>query len=117
MWPPKNNSNRVKSYKGSSSECANLISVKSRSLWNNSYRNGVIILSSSGCCSARGRLLKRTVKIHLMLNDEELGAIDDWRFTHRLPSRAAAVRELMRRGLLIERNQPDGQASEVKPHD
>lgn len=49
--------------------------------------------------------MKRTVKIHLMLNDDELGAIDDWRFTNRLPSRAAAVRELMRRGLLLERSQ------------
>lgn len=43
---------------------------------------------------------KRTEKIQLMLDDNELAAIDDWRFEHRLPSRAAAIRELIRRGLL-----------------
>lgn len=42
---------------------------------------------------------KRTEKLQLMLNDEELRAIDDWRFKKRLPSRAAAIRELLRRGL------------------
>jgi hypothetical protein len=44
-------------------------------------------------------LSKRTEKLQLMLNDEELKAIDDWRFKNRLPSRAAAIRELLRRGL------------------
>ena len=44
-------------------------------------------------------LSKRTEKLQLMLNDEELRAIDDWRFKHRLPSRAAALRELLRRRL------------------
>ena len=44
-------------------------------------------------------LSKRTEKLQLMLNDEELKAIDDWRFANRLPSRAAAIRELLRRGL------------------
>lgn len=42
---------------------------------------------------------KRTEKIQLMLNDEEIKTIDDWRFEHRLPSRAAAIRELISRGL------------------
>jgi hypothetical protein len=28
--------------------------------------------------------------------------LDDWRFTRRMPSRAAAVRELLRRGLAAE---------------
>ena len=42
---------------------------------------------------------KRTEKLQLMLDDEELKAIDDWRFENRLPSRAAAIRELLRRGL------------------
>jgi hypothetical protein len=42
---------------------------------------------------------KRTEKLQIMLSDEELGAIDDWRFQNRLPSRAAAIRELIRRGL------------------
>lgn len=43
---------------------------------------------------------KRTGKIQLMLDDDELKAIDDWRFDNRLPSRAAAIRELIRRGLV-----------------
>lgn len=42
---------------------------------------------------------KRTEKLQLMLDLEELQAIDDWRFENRLPSRAAAIRELLRRGL------------------
>lgn len=42
---------------------------------------------------------KRTEKLQLMLSREELQAIDDWRFDNRLPSRAAAIRELLRRGL------------------
>jgi hypothetical protein len=43
---------------------------------------------------------KRTEKLQLMLDDQELRAIDDWRFEHRMPTRAAAIRELLRRGLL-----------------
>lgn len=35
-----------------------------------------------------------------MLDENELQAIDDWRFENRLPSRAAAIRELIRRGLV-----------------
>ena len=37
-----------------------------------------------------------------MLSDQELTAIDDWRFKFRLPSRAAAIRDLIRRGMLNE---------------
>lgn len=44
--------------------------------------------------------LKRTEKLQLMLDEAELKAIDDWRFEHRMPTRAAAIRELLRRGLL-----------------
>ena len=46
--------------------------------------------------------LKRTTKLQLMLDDMELKAIDDWRFAHRMPTRAAALRELLRRGLLAD---------------
>jgi hypothetical protein len=35
-----------------------------------------------------------------MLDPQELRAIDDFRFKLRLPTRAAAVRELLKRGLL-----------------
>jgi hypothetical protein len=37
-----------------------------------------------------------------MLNPEEIRAVDDWRFERRMPSRAAAVRELLRLGLAAE---------------
>jgi hypothetical protein len=37
-----------------------------------------------------------------MLTKEELAALDTWRFSRHMPSRAAAVRELLRRGLSAE---------------
>ena len=37
-----------------------------------------------------------------MLTEDELAAIDDWRFERRMPTRAAAVRELLKRGLAAE---------------
>lgn len=57
--------------------------------------------------------LKRTEKIQLMLGESELQAIDDWRFENRLPTRAAAIRELLRRGLLAAKqfDSPDKKAS------
>ena len=45
---------------------------------------------------------KRTEKIQVMLDDDELDAIENWRFERRLPSRAAAIRELIRRGLVTD---------------
>ncbi len=45
---------------------------------------------------------KRTEKLQIMLDDDELKCIDDWRFEHRMPTRAAAIRELIRRGLVSE---------------
>jgi hypothetical protein len=44
----------------------------------------------------------RDIRMQIMLQPEELAAIDDWRFRKRMPSRASAVRELMRRGLVAE---------------
>ena len=44
----------------------------------------------------------RDLRMQIMLRPEELGALDDWRFLKRMPSRAAAVRELLRRGLSAE---------------
>ena len=46
--------------------------------------------------------LERAERLQIMLNGEELKAVDDFRFQKRMPSRAAAVRELMRRGLSAE---------------
>ncbi len=37
-----------------------------------------------------------------MLSEDELKIVDDFRFKERMPSRAAAVRELMKRGLAAE---------------
>jgi hypothetical protein len=45
------------------------------------------------------RSRKRNERIQLMLDDDELEAIDGWRFDNRLPTRAAAIRELIKRGL------------------
>lgn len=46
--------------------------------------------------------LERPQRLQIMLNDEELGALENWRFEKRMPSRSAAVRELLRRGLAAE---------------
>jgi hypothetical protein len=37
-----------------------------------------------------------------MLTEDELRVLDDWRFSRRMPSRAAAIRELLTRGLAAE---------------
>jgi hypothetical protein len=46
--------------------------------------------------------LTRPERLQIMLAAEELAAVDDWRFARRMPSRAAAVRDLLRRGLAAE---------------
>jgi hypothetical protein len=45
---------------------------------------------------------KRVERLQVMLAAEELKALDDWRFSRRMPSRASAVRELLKRGLAAE---------------
>jgi hypothetical protein len=42
---------------------------------------------------------EREERLQIMLSPQELEAVDDFRFKHRMPSRAAAVRELFRLGL------------------
>jgi len=46
--------------------------------------------------------LTRGERLQIMLTREELEALDSWRFTKRMPSRAAAIRELLKRGLAAE---------------
>ncbi|HEX4710668.1 hypothetical protein [Phenylobacterium sp.] len=46
--------------------------------------------------------LSRPERLQIMLTADELAALDDWRFQRRMPSRAAAVRELLKRGLAAE---------------
>jgi hypothetical protein len=43
----------------------------------------------------------RGERLQVMLSPEELTAIDDFRFRHRMPTRAAAVRELLKLGLTV----------------
>ena len=68
-----------------------------------------------------------------MLSPDELAALDDFRFKHRMPTRAAAVRELLKLGLTVAttdgsagmksssygvfRRGPDGHTLEVDPED
>ena len=47
----------------------------------------------------KGNELQRGERLQLMLEGDELKALDDFRYANRMPSRAAAVRELLRRGL------------------
>ena len=46
--------------------------------------------------------LSRGDRLQIMLTEGELRVLDDWRFDRRMPSRASAVRELLRRGLASE---------------
>ena len=50
----------------------------------------------------KGNDLVRGERLQIMLEVDELRALDDFRFTNRMPSRAAAVRELLRRGLGVD---------------
>lgn len=66
---------------------------------------------------------KRTEKLQIMLSDDELVAIDNWRFENRMPSRAAAIRELISRGLSAKglprpaTDKSSGEFSVVESHD
>jgi len=76
--------------------------------------------------SAKGNDLTRGERLQIMLDAEELQALEDFRFSNRMPSRAAAVRELLRRGLAAEGSlrirhstganafRPQGSASEAE---
>lgn len=71
--------------------------------------------------------LTRGERLQIMLTKEEIEALDSWRFQKRMPSRAAAIRELLKRGLAAEgfdeaesgRRSQDfgvtGQAGSLKP--
>jgi hypothetical protein len=50
--------------------------------------------------------LSRGERLQIMLSPEELQAVDDFRFKERMPSRAAAVRELFKLGLTVARRSP-----------
>lgn len=44
----------------------------------------------------------RSIRLQIMLDAAEVAALEDWRFQKRMPSRASAVREIIRRGLSAE---------------
>ena len=50
--------------------------------------------------------LSRGERLQIMLSPDELQAVDDFRFKQRMPSRAAAVRELFKLGLTVLRQSP-----------
>jgi hypothetical protein len=49
----------------------------------------------------KGRGAGRDERLQIMLSPDELEVVDTFRFDHRMPSRAAAVRELFRLGLTV----------------
>jgi len=49
---------------------------------------------------SRGRA--RGERLQIMLTADELILVDDFRFQKRMPSRASAVREILKRGLAAE---------------
>ena len=56
------------------------------------------------CLAVEGKMgeLNRAERLQIMLTPAELRLVDNWRFKRRMPSRASAVRELLKRGLLAE---------------
>jgi hypothetical protein len=59
--------------------------------------------------------LSRETRLQIMLSDEELAAIDDWRFQQRMPSRAAAIRQLLNAGLRVK--QEEGAVKPMRSQD
>lgn len=58
--------------------------------------------------------LGRVERLQIMLSEDELVALDDWRFARRMPSRASAVRELLKRGLVAEGSKLADKATKSK---
>ncbi|MGQ0457417.1 MAG: hypothetical protein ACT4OU_10185 [Hyphomicrobium sp.] len=56
----------------------------------------------------------RYERLQIMLDEDELRVIDDFRYSFRLPSRAAAVRELLKRGLAAMATGKVGDGSQSK---
>jgi hypothetical protein len=71
--------------------------------------SGGVRLPSQNATSLEWLMLQineeRTKRLQLRLPRNELVAIEEFRFRARMPSRAAAVRELIRRGIGVLRRQ------------
>jgi hypothetical protein len=57
-------------------------------------------MTINGNGATKGRL--RGQRLQIMLSGDELDLLDDFRFRKRMPSRASAIRELLKRGLAAE---------------
>ena len=51
-----------------------------------------------------GRPRRRPQRLQVMMSHDEMAEIEDFQYRTRMPSQAAAVRELLRRGLTTEGN-------------
>jgi len=60
---------------------------------------------------------KRVDKLQIMVADEELERIDDWRFDNRAASRSAAVRSLIFLGMRFTETHPEEAAAYLKEND
>jgi hypothetical protein len=61
---------------------------------------------------------RRTERVQVILAADELAAIEEFRFQARMPSRSAAVRELLRRGMArASRAGRARQQQQVQPED
>jgi len=49
---------------------------------------------------------RRTERLVFILTPDELTAVDEFRFRVRMPSRAAAIRELLKRGIEATDDEP-----------
>jgi hypothetical protein len=61
-----------------------------------------LAITTLSFCGGFALGLGRAERLQIMLTEEELAAVDEWRFTRRMPSRASAIRELLKRGLLAD---------------
>jgi hypothetical protein len=59
--------------------------------------------------------LSRETRLQIMLDENELAAIDDWRFRQRMPSRAAAIRQLL--NIALRTAQQEGAIKPMKSQD
>ena len=61
--------------------------------------------------------LTRAERLQIMLTAQEFEALDNWRFERRMPSRAAAVRELLRLGLATDPANPQEGRQQIPASD
>lgn len=60
---------------------------------------------------------KRTEKFQLMMSPDEIKAIDDWSFRHRVRTRAEAIRRLCQLGMVASCDACGGAATQARKLD